>query len=181
MNAGTLSPLGTTASLTGKLDEYKSLFDVNYFGLISMITHALPFLKEREAKDDASAVSGRIVLVSSGAATGGVAGWGPYSASKAAMNSLGRTLGNEEPSLMTVCVRPGVVDTDMQEAIRSTGAEHMTAKDHARFTDLHAEGKLVKPEDAGAVLAGLALKGKRELSGTFVSWDAQEMEEYRGL
>lgn len=79
LNAGTLSPLGTTASFAGKLDEYKSLFDVNYFGLVSMITHALPYLKERESKEDADSISGRIVLVSSGAATGGVAGWGPYS------------------------------------------------------------------------------------------------------
>lgn len=44
------------------------------------------------------------------------------SASKAAMNSLARTLGNEEPSIVTVAVRPGIVDTDMQKAIRETGS-----------------------------------------------------------
>lgn len=38
------------------------------------------------------------------------------------MNSLARTLGNEESSLVTVAVRPGVVDTQMQLAIRETGA-----------------------------------------------------------
>lgn len=32
-----------------------------------------------------------------------------------------RTLGNEEPSIVTVSVRPGVVDTAMQQAIRETG------------------------------------------------------------
>lgn len=80
---------------------------------------------------------------------------------------------------MTVAVRPGVVNTEMQQAIRERGAEHMSEKDHARFTGLHAEGKLVEPEQAGAVLASLALRGAKDLSGTFVSWDATEMEDYR--
>lgn len=105
----------------------------------------------------------------------------PHSASKAAMNSLCRTLGSEERSVMSIAVRPGVVDTEMQGAIRSRGAEHMTEKDHARFTGMHAEGKLVKPEEAGAVLAALALRGSKELSGSFVSWDAEEMKSYREL
>lgn len=82
---------------------------------------------------------------------------------------------------MTVAVRPGVVDTAMQGAIRERGAEHMTEKDHARFTGLHQEGKLVKPEEAGAVLAALALRGTQDLSGSFVSWDADEMKSYRQM
>lgn len=69
----------------------------------------------------------------------------------------------------------------MQTAIRSIGAEHMTEKDHAKFTGLHAEGKLVKPADAGAVLAGLALNAEKKWSGEFVSWDASDMDPYRSL
>ncbi|KAK4051308.1 hypothetical protein OIO90_004789 [Microbotryomycetes sp. JL221] len=177
LNAGTLDPLGTTEGLTGKLDKYKTLFDVNFFSLVSIVQHALPHLRERSKHD----VSGRIIMVSSGAATGGVAGWGPYSASKAAMNSFVRTLGNEEPSIVSVAVRPGVVDTAMQEAIRSTGGQHMTEKDHARFTGLHAEGKLVPPEQPGAVLAALSLKATKDLTGQFVSWDSDEMQAYSTL
>lgn len=37
------------------------------------------------------------------------------------MNSLARTLGNEEPTIMTISCRPGIVDTVMQNAIRDTG------------------------------------------------------------
>jgi hypothetical protein len=69
----------------------------------------------------------------------------------------------------------------MQTAIRSIGAQHMTEKDHAKFTGLHAEGKLVKPAEAGAVLAGLAMKGEKKWSGEFVSWDASDMDPYRSL
>lgn len=45
----------------------------------------------------------------------------PRSASKAAMNSLGRTLGNEEKEVVTVSVRPGTPNTDMQTKIRELG------------------------------------------------------------
>lgn len=69
VNAGTVT-FGTTASFVDRMDEYKSVFDVNYFSLVSIIGHALPHLKE---------ANGRIVLVSSGAATGGVVSWGAYS------------------------------------------------------------------------------------------------------
>lgn len=79
MNAGTLDPLGTTASFAGKTEAYKSLFDVNFFSLISMVSQALPYLKATEGKNLTGATSGRVVMVSSGASTGGVAGWGAYS------------------------------------------------------------------------------------------------------
>lgn len=151
------------------MDSFRHLFDVNYFGLISLISAALPYLNT--AKGNGSTITGRIVLVSSGAATGGVAGWGAYSASKAAMNSLGRTLGNEEPTIVTVSVRPGIVDTSMQEAIRSTGGEHMTTADHDKFTGLHKSGHLIPPEAPAKILAGLSIGADISLSGTFVSWD----------
>lgn len=130
MNAGTLDPLGRTAAMAGpeRLAAYKSLFDVNFFALVSLAAHALPYLKETSSKP-ASDVAGRIVMVSSGAATGGVAGWGAYSASKAALNSLVRTLGNEEPEVVTVAVRPGVLEGDMQAAIRTQGPDHMLPKE----------------------------------------------------
>lgn len=91
LNAGTLNPLGQTASFTGKIEDVKSLFDTNFFSLYSILTHAIPHLRSSEGKTlKDGKTTGRVVLVSSGASTGGVAGWGAYSASKAAMNSLAR-------------------------------------------------------------------------------------------
>lgn len=130
MNAGTLDPLGRTAAMAGpeRLAAYKSLFDVNFFPLVSLAAHALPYLKETSDKEPGS-VPGRIIMVSSGAATGGVAGWGAYSSSKAALNSLVRTLGNEEPDVVTVAVRPGTPNTNMQAEIRAQGPDHMLPKE----------------------------------------------------
>ncbi|GAA5894498.1 uncharacterized protein JCM6883_002120 [Sporobolomyces salmoneus] len=179
LNAGTLHPLGTHRSFTGsKLEEYKSLFDVNFFSLISIIGHALPYLSSREGKSNLSDSdpAGRIIAVSSGAATGGYQGWGAYSASKAAMNSLVRTLANEEEDVVAVAVRPGVVDSEMQEIIREKGMEHMKQSEHDKFTGLHSRGELLPPSKPGMSLASLAINATRDLSGEFVNWDEEKVK-----
>lgn len=55
----------------------------------------------------------------------------------------------------------------------------MTEKDHKKFTQAHADGKLVKPEDCGHVIAALAVKAPKGLSGQFVSWDSAECKDFR--
>ena len=88
------------------------------------------------------------------------------------MNNLALTLAVEEPTIMTVSVRPGVVDTDMQALVRSKHAV-MDAKDVKKFRGLYEEGKLVKAEDVGGLMARLSVglggeegKGKA-LNGRF--------------
>ncbi|GAA5887552.1 hypothetical protein JCM16303_004241 [Sporobolomyces ruberrimus] len=188
LNAGTLHPLGTHRSFSSpdKLSEYKSLFETNFFSLISIVSHSLPYLSSREGKSSSLSssssssedpvVGGRIIMVSSGAATGGVQGWGAYSASKAAMNSLVRTLGNEEDRVVTVAVRPGVVETEMQEIIRDKGAEHMKGSEHERFTGLHSRGELLPPSKPGRALASLSIRAGKDLSGEFVNWDDERVQ-----
>lgn len=62
-------------------DEVQSLMAVNCYSLLHAIQTALPALRNSK---------GSIIMVSSGAAEADYAGWGPYSASKAYMNSLAR-------------------------------------------------------------------------------------------
>ncbi|GAA5863930.1 hypothetical protein JCM8547_005284 [Rhodosporidiobolus lusitaniae] len=179
LNAGTLHPVSSIANLTqtsGKLDEFRQLMEVNFVSLVSILTHAIPYLNERDGKElKDGEPAGRVVLVSSGAATGGVTGWAGYSASKAAMNSLGRTLGNEEKDIVTVAIRPGTPDTQMQTTIREIGASHMSASDHSRFLTLHSEGKLLPPHEPGGVLAGAAINAPKEWSGSFRNWNDEEV------
>ncbi|GAA5835413.1 hypothetical protein JCM11251_005228 [Rhodosporidiobolus azoricus] len=179
LNAGTLHPVSSIRNLTassGKLDEFRNLMEVNFISLVSLLTHAIPYLNERDRKDlKEGEPAGRVVLVSSGAATGGVTGWAAYNASKAAMNSLGRTLGNEEADIVTVTIRPGTPDTQMQTTIRAIGADHMSPSDHARFTTLHQEGKLLPPSEPAGMLAGVALEAPKEWSGSFRNWNDEEV------
>jgi hypothetical protein len=66
----------------------------------------------------------------------------------------------------------------MQETIRSSGAP-LGVELHMKFVQAHAQGKLVTPEDAGHVIAALALKAPKSLSGRFVSWDSEECKDFR--
>ena len=54
----------------------------------------------------------------------------------------------------------------------------MDPKDVNMFVSAYDEGKLVDPMDSGHVLAALAVKASKELSGHFVSWDSEECSEF---
>lgn len=131
-----------------------------------------------------------MVFVSSGAATGNIAGWCAYNASKAALNSIARTLANEEEGLAVFSIRPGVVDTDMQGLLREKGRGAMKEQELERFLTMHKEGKLLKPEQPAFTIAALATRGKRDeprgkdgkgigAQGGFVTWDEDVLEGYK--
>jgi NAD(P)-dependent dehydrogenase (short-subunit alcohol dehydrogenase family) len=110
---------------------------------------------------------GRIIFTSSGAATGYYSTWGAYGSSKAALNHLCSTLAVEEPDVTTISIRPGVVDTDMQLEVRRHN-QVMNPKDAEKFKGLHEEGKLLKPEQPGNVMARLVVEAEKGLSGKFL-------------
>ncbi|PPQ98534.1 hypothetical protein CVT24_004025 [Panaeolus cyanescens] len=175
LNAGTLDPLCRIADST-PLQSWKHHFDVNFFSLVTAVKAAVPYLLK-------SQLGGKIICVSSGAAVKGTPGWGPYNASKAAMNSLVRrdypTLAEEEPDIVSVAVRPGMVNTNMQATLRAIGSQHMKPEQHSMFVKTFNDGKLVNPEDCGHVIAALSLSAPKSLSGEFVSWDSDECKEFR--
>ncbi|KAL1661574.1 hypothetical protein GGG16DRAFT_110220 [Schizophyllum commune] len=172
LNAGSIEPIARIADPNVPLASWRSSLEVNVLSLVVALKAAAPALRK-------SVGGGRVVFVSSGAAIKGTPGWGAYNAAKAAMNSICRTFAEEEPSIVSVAVRPGVVDTEMQRVIREKGVGHMTEKGHQQFVQLQADGKLVRPEQPGHVIAGLALEAPHELSGQFVSWDADEVKAFR--
>lgn len=67
----------------------------------------------------------------------------------------------------------------MQTQLREQGATALADKVHKMFMDIHADKKLVKPEVSGHVIAALAIKAPKSLSGQFVSWDSDECKEFR--
>jgi len=109
----------------------------------------------------------RIVNVSSGAATRAYAGWSAYCATKAALRMAGQVVAAEAaafpagaagpPDLAVVSYEPGVVDTEMQAAVRETVRQDFPALD--RFLDLHATGALAAPERPAAEIAALLERG----------------------
>lgn len=67
----------------------------------------------------------------------------------------------------------------MHSKLRAQGEPHMTKASYERFTRPYLENRLVKPEDCGHVIAALALKAPKHLSGQFVSWDSDDCKPFR--
>ena len=118
-------------------------------------------------------------MTSSGAAESAYSSWGAYGASKAALNHLVKTLGKEEKDVVTVAVRPGMLQGRMQEDIRGKLGGNMDEDDRQKFVGAFEQGKLSRPEQPGNVMARLALRAGKELSGKFVQWNGDELKDFQ--
>ena len=99
--------------LTFDPQRFGRLFPVNTGAPIALIQLAVPLLAARR---------GLIVNITSDAANGAYPGWGPYGATKAALELLTRTLAAElrDQRVSAVLVDPGDMRTQMhQEAFPS--------------------------------------------------------------
>lgn len=146
---------------------------MSHTGIVKAKT-ANPAFKIEAAIPSLRETKGRIILTSSGAALYSNATWGAYCASKAALKSLGGTIGKEEKDIVTMSVAPGVVDTDMQIELRDKHMHKMDTADADKFRSLRSEGKMLKPEQPGNVMARLILYAPTELSGQMFRWDGEE-------
>ena len=168
-NAGVLNPVGAINSTS--IEDWKKLYDINLFSIVQLIQLSLSELKRTR---------GKVVAVSSGAATKPYSGWYAYGSSKAALNHLILSLAAEEPSIQAISIAPGVVDTEMQQDIREKFGTSMSKEGLQRFIDLHENKQLAPPEEPGRVLANLALKGwSDELNGQFLRYNDPKLESYK--
>ncbi|MDA7415402.1 SDR family NAD(P)-dependent oxidoreductase [Xenophilus arseniciresistens] len=99
----------------------------------------------------------RVLNISSGLGRNAMGSQAPYCASKAGMDHFSRAVALEESAqdgARIVSLAPGVIDTDMQIALR--GADAQLFPDRGRFEKLKQDGLLDSPETAAAkVLAWL--------------------------
>jgi len=100
----------------------------------------------------------RVLNISSGLGRRAMAGQAPYCATKAGMDHLSRALALDEArhpnGAKVVSLAPGVIDTDMQVALRS--GDPAGFPEQANFIALKEKGQLTSPDDAAArVLAYL--------------------------
>jgi NAD(P)-dependent dehydrogenase (short-subunit alcohol dehydrogenase family) len=105
-NASELGPIGPL--LDFEVPRFGRIFPVNAGAPLALIQLALPLLAER---------GGLVVNITSDAARGAYAGWGPYGASKAALELLTRTLAVElgPRGVSAVIVDPGDMNTRMHQ------------------------------------------------------------------
>lgn len=105
-NAG-MSPVGAVEEFS--IEEWKALFETNVFGVVRCLQAALPQMREQR--------SGHIVNISSVAGRTAIPMFGPYSASKWAVEALSESLAAEAAifGIDVTLVEPGAIVTPIRE------------------------------------------------------------------
>jgi NAD(P)-dependent dehydrogenase (short-subunit alcohol dehydrogenase family) len=140
------------------IDEWRRLFEVNFFGHIAVIQTLLPALILSK---------GRVINISSVGGKIAMATYGPYAGTKFALEAVSDALRREvEPlGVKVIVVEPGAVTTEMLGRVAVTGeriVSGMTTEQHRRYATLMhsiisqaqaAIPKGVPAEEAGRVIA----------------------------
>jgi len=163
-NAGVVTPLASIENADPAAWGY--CMGVNVIGPFHMTKFSLPQLRISR---------GRIINVSSGAANIPIESAAAYCASKAALNQFTSVLASEEPNIITVAIRPGLVDTDMQAYLRKEGPRVMPKKTADYYLDLKLDRKLEPPMIPARSIAWLVLHAPSKMSGTFKSYDDSDL------
>jgi NAD(P)-dependent dehydrogenase (short-subunit alcohol dehydrogenase family) len=149
-NAGLLGPVAPLAAQDrAQAAESARAIEVNVTGVLHGSAVFAAHVRSRSGP-------GVLINISSGAAVTPYEGWTAYCASKAAVNQLTRVVELEEAphGLRAYAVSPGVVDTDMQAAVRAAGEHDFPAVD--RFKRLKEEERFNTPAWVAEHLLALA-------------------------
>jgi NAD(P)-dependent dehydrogenase (short-subunit alcohol dehydrogenase family) len=105
-NASLLGPSPQPRLADYPLAVLDEVYRVNVLAPLALVQLALPALRRS---------GGSVVNVTSDAGSEAYAGWGGYGSSKAALEHLGRVLGEEEPGVAVYTVDPGDMNTRMHQ------------------------------------------------------------------
>jgi benzil reductase ((S)-benzoin forming) len=154
-NAGDIHPI--KALMEANLEAWTRSMMVNLVGVQALTQH----LK--------SALTGghrvRVTTISSGAALRPLPSWSAYCTAKAGLDMWTRCLAAEGASdqLSAVSIAPGIVDTDMQVAIRSANEEDFPLRQN--FVGYKEDGQLADPDEVAAKLFPLVTEQTMNDSG----------------
>lgn len=147
-NAAVLDPIDPSMNINS--NELAYHMQVN---IVAPMVLTNLFLKEASEKE----VSMIGVTVSSGAAGKPTYGWSAYCSSKASMNMYTETAALEQDELKTgnkvIAFSPGVMDTGMQEKIRSSSQESF--KDVEAFKDFKKNNTLKDTDTVAGILVDI--------------------------
>ena len=153
-NAGNEGP--TTAMIDTTPEDFLETFHIHFMGAYYCIYSLLPHMRRYERGD--------IQIISSRQADYCPPNFVPYNVSKAAQDTLAKTLAKEERynGIRVNSIAPGFVETDMsRDAIRS-----MTGLQDIREVDKRMPlGRVMHPEDIGNLCAFLASPEGSHISG----------------
>jgi len=159
-NAALLQPVKPLMSVT--VDEWRYHQATNVEGPLFLTQALLPKLS-----------GGRVLHISSGAAHHAYAGWGAYCASKAALHMIYQVLRLElkKQQVSVGSLRPGVVDTPMQNSVRQADAAVFPRLQ--RFVELKKNNELLSPAFVARFIAYVLLETDDERYSR-QEWDIRE-------
>jgi len=139
------------------MDAWRRIIDINLTGVVLSGKHALRHMVERG--------SGAIVNLSSTLGLVGQANSGPYSASKAAVANLTRSVGVTYASrgIRVNAVAPGYVKTPLLLGLPESL--------QARLVELEPIGRLADPEEVARVIAFLVSDEASYIAGAVIAVD----------
>ncbi|GGM25657.1 short-chain dehydrogenase [Paraliobacillus quinghaiensis] len=161
-NAGTVNPINTADKHT--VESLNSHVHVNL--IAPMITTGV-FLK----KANKTKIPLIVTSVTSGAADRSVYGWSAYCGTKAGLNRYTTSVALEQDQLATsnkvILFDPSIMDTDMQEEIRSTSKEAF--QDVDKFQKYKEEDSLRDTDTVANVLVDILMDSENVVNGEYYS------------
>jgi len=138
-------------------EQWRRDIDVNLTGSFRVVQACLPGMRERGY--------GRIVAISSGAATGGLPGQVAYAASKAGLLGMVRTLATEgvRHGITANAVLPGMIATEQARAMPA----HVLDRVHAALP----MGRMGEPSEVAHVVAFLCSEEAAYVTGQAIGVD----------
>lgn len=134
-NAGTVEPIGLIGTVTAR--QMEQAIALNLTASMVLSNAFISKLKGFSGQK-------RIVSISSGAGRNAYEGWGVYCTTKAGLDHFTRVAAIEQQSATypvdVMSIAPGIIDTGMQEIIRSNDASDFPLLD--RFVDYKEQGML---------------------------------------
>jgi benzil reductase ((S)-benzoin forming) len=157
-NAATVGPVGTLGTLEAA--EVVGSLAVNLAAVVAIANLFCRIFTDATQPR-------RIINVSSGAAQTALAGESLYCVAKAGMEMLTRALAVEQtaPTFRAISLRPGIIDTDMQQFARSQPREVLPCVD--MFREFHSQGRLVPPDVVAAKIVDKLVLGDVEHGRTY--------------
>ncbi|MEH7418908.1 (S)-benzoin forming benzil reductase [Neobacillus drentensis] len=154
-NAGVIEPI----QKVGNLDQTPIIRNIKV-NLIAPILITNLFLSNAHLTNTKVTV----INVTSGAAVRSIEGWSVYCSSKAGLNMFTQTAAIEQAELKTdntiIGFSPGVMDTNMQETIRSSSKDAFNELD--KFKEYKEKNLLLETDAVASALVNLVLRGNPE-------------------
>ncbi len=147
------------------VDDWDFVQSVNLRGAFLLLRHAIPVMRAGEACPEPGRRGGRIVLIGSINGSRGKFGTSAYSASKAGLIALAKTVAREVARLgiLINVVEPGWVRTPLTDSLPQA------IRDAALGESL--VGKYVEPADVAAAVTFLCGPGAQQITGQILRVD----------